>query len=159
MPQKTLNDILVKDIMRTDKVIVVNPEMTAREASILFAEENITGAPVVNANNELIGVVSVTDIIKSEAILDLKGVLELVFYNSSEEIKQTVQQHLNQNYSELSVSDIMSLYPVTATPDSSLKHIAKIMMENKIRRVIITEDNKVAGLVTITDILKIVVAD
>jgi len=69
MPQKTLDNILVKDIIKLDKVIVVNPEMTAREASILFAKENITGAPVVNANNELIGVVSVTDITRSEAIL------------------------------------------------------------------------------------------
>jgi len=53
----------------------------------------------------------------------------------------------------------MSLYPVTATPDCFFKAYCKIMLDNKIRRVIITEDNKVAGVVTITDLLKIVVAD
>lgn len=152
---KYIKDLTVKDIIKDLEVISVTPNVDVRELAIIFAENNITGAPVVEDNGDVIGVVSVRDITRSEAILDLKVVLELIFFSATDEIKEQVQKHLNDNYSELTVREIMSYNPVKVSLEDSVSEVVKLMLEHKIRRVIIVEDNKPIGIVSITDILRL----
>ena len=153
-----LKKLKVKEYLenKKGKIITVNPEMSARDVSNIFAEKNITGAPVVNKDNEVVGVVSITDITRSEGIIELRGLIDLIFLNASEEIQTRVQNHLNENYSELTVKELMTPGPVVASPEDSIEDIVKIMIQNKIRRVIITRNNRVAGIITVTDILNLI---
>jgi CBS domain-containing protein len=57
----------LRDIMTTD-VVTLDPNLTIREAMDVFASQCISGAPVV-AGGEVIGVVSVTDLIRFAAAL------------------------------------------------------------------------------------------
>ena len=84
-----LKKLKVKEYLehKKGKTVTVYAEMSARDVSNLFAEKNITGAPVVNKNNEVIGVVSITDITRSEGIIELRGLIDLIFLNASEEIQ------------------------------------------------------------------------
>ncbi|WP_022855236.1 CBS and ACT domain-containing protein [Thermodesulfobacterium thermophilum] len=53
----------VKDIMTPDP-ITVSPEDTIEKASVLMLENKISGLPVVNENNYVIGIITQTDIFK-----------------------------------------------------------------------------------------------
>ncbi|MEW5819460.1 MAG: CBS domain-containing protein [Cyanobacteriota bacterium] len=157
MFQENIDKLTVKDVMKSEKIISVRSNMLAREISVLFAENNISGAPVVDQEDNLVGVISVSDISRSEAILDLKGVLELIFFNASDEIKSQIDNHLSENYSELSCSDIMTPNPIFVEPEDPLREAIKLMVENKIHRVIVVKDNKIAGILSMTDIMNLLI--
>ena len=56
----------VREIMRTDLVTVV-PDMTVYDLAKLLADKEISGAPVVDVDGEVLGVVSMTDVIRLAA--------------------------------------------------------------------------------------------
>jgi len=56
------------------------------------------------------------------------------------------------------VSGIMVKNPITASPDKSVKEIAKLMQENSIGSVILVKDDKPIGIVTERDLVRRVLA-
>lgn len=56
------------------------------------------------------------------------------------------------------VSGIMVKNPITASPDNSVKEIAKLMQENSIGSVILVKDDKPIGIVTERDLVRRVLA-
>ena len=56
--------ILVSDYM-TKKLITFRPEQSIYEVMELFAKNRISGGPVVNSKNELVGIISEADCMKS----------------------------------------------------------------------------------------------
>lgn len=152
-----IKKIKVKDIMKSKDIIIVKEDMLARDISTLFAEKNISGAPVINEYNDLVGVVSLSDISRSEAILDLRGVLELVFFNATDEIKTQVDKHLTENHRELVGRDIMTPNPITVHPEDSLEEAVKLMHSNKIHRLIVMNGTRIDGILSLTDFLNLFV--
>jgi predicted transcriptional regulator len=57
---------------------------------------------------------------------------------------------------DATVKDIMKPSVVTAQPDDSIQNLSREMYDKKIHRLVIVEGNKVAGIVSTLDILKIV---
>ena len=55
--------LLASDVMIKD-VITVSETTPLKEVTRMFGEKRITGAPVVNAAGDLVGVLSETDIIR-----------------------------------------------------------------------------------------------
>ena len=51
-----------RDIMTT-AVLSVRPETTIREVAALMTERHVSGVPVVNADNRLVGIVSQGDLL------------------------------------------------------------------------------------------------
>ncbi|HEX9653693.1 MAG TPA: CBS domain-containing protein, partial [bacterium] len=58
--------LVAKDIMNTD-VITVEEDLSVGDLANLLTDKMITGAPVVNAKGKLVGVVSMSDIVRNEA--------------------------------------------------------------------------------------------
>ena len=56
----------VRSMMQTD-VVTVRPDMSVYDLSKILAEHDITGAPVVDVDGEVLGVVSMTDVIRLAA--------------------------------------------------------------------------------------------
>jgi acetoin utilization protein AcuB len=66
-----LSEIKVKELMSTD-VIYVKPDETIEFAAVLMLENKISGLPVINDQQHLIGVITETDIFK--ALVHITGV-------------------------------------------------------------------------------------
>lgn len=62
--------MLVKDLMRKE-VTTINEEILVEEAALLMSEKDITVLPVLNTQNEVIGIITHKDIFK--ALIELTG--------------------------------------------------------------------------------------
>jgi len=60
---KSGKSVLVKDIM-TKKVVVTNPDVNIDDAALLMSKNNIKKLPVIE-NNELVGIITSTDIVEN----------------------------------------------------------------------------------------------
>jgi predicted transcriptional regulator len=108
-------------------LVVLKPEMTLKEASLIFYKEGIRGAPVVDSSNKVIGILTMADIIK--AFFEEK-------YNAT-------------------VSDYMKTNVITIKDeDDILDAIRKMLIYNVGRLVVLDAQQQVVGIITRTDILK-----
>lgn len=125
------NNIHVRDFMRTD-LITFNPEDSIYEAINKLIKYEVSGGPVVDAENNLIGMISEGDCVKHIA--------DLQYYNSPLEQK--------------SVGDIMTTVIETIPGNKTIFEASKQFLQSRKRRLPIVENNKLVGLISQKDILR-----
>ncbi len=76
MPDKPLQDLLVKEIM-TSKVVYVNPDYTTEDCKALVTEMRSRHLPVLETD-QIVGIISIGDLVKDaiSAISDRKFVID-----------------------------------------------------------------------------------
>ena len=115
-----------KDIM-TQATICARPEMPIYDAVRLLARRRMTGMPVVDDELKLVGVLSEKDVLR-------------VLYATEESVEQTVSDYMNVGAVSLDVND-------------TLIDLCDCLTENIFRRVFITDEGKLAGVVSRSDVI------
>jgi len=114
--------MIARDIM-TRKVYTIRSDASAQEAAQLLDQHRISGLPVVDESNDIIGIVTEADIISK---VDKEG---------------------------LRVSDIMSTEVTSVNEETPVSEIALLLTERKIKRVPVVQDGKLVGIVSRADIV------
>jgi len=142
--------MLIKDIM-TRKVITVSPEMDIHKLAKLFMKRNISGAPVVDKNGKLLGVVKEEGLIFQDKKVHLPTFINLSFgfltlgtKRYSEEIKKITA---------IKVSSIMEKDIVTICSNTGIEDVATLMIEKGIFYLPVVDKNKLVGVITKKDIV------
>ena len=131
---------LVKEWM-THNPITINEDATLPDAHELMKEYSIRRLPVVDKHGKLVGIVSQTDVREAEP----SDATTLSIYE------------LNYLLAKLQIKKIMTRNVITLRPDSSIAEAAKIMLDHKIGGLPILDDEKIVGIITESDIFRMVV--
>lgn len=132
---------LVRDWMSRD-VITVTPDTTLPEADQLLIQNTIRRLPVVDENGRLIGIVTYGDIREARPS-------QAVSLNMWE---------MNYLLNRLTIREIMTVNPVTITPDATIGEAAKKMLANMIGGLpVVDRQGKLVGIITESDIFRLVV--
>lgn len=120
--------MLAKDIMTTE-VFTVKPDKSLNDIEISAEIKHIRHIPIVDENEAVVGIISIRDILA----------------------------HLSDAAASrfVPVEDIMIKEVVTASPEATVKAIATLMTENTISCVPIIESEKLVGIVSEADFLKL----
>jgi CBS domain-containing protein len=125
--------MVISDVMQKG-VVSVSPELPIAELEAFLSSEEIGGAPVIDGTGKLVGVVSQTDIIRS---LSEEG-------------------HLYEMLApEFTVEDIMTASVLTVPTDADVKDVARQMVDARVHRVLIADEDGVCGIVTTFDLLRL----
>ncbi len=148
--------MIVREIMNRE-VKVVRAEQSIAEVARLFAESHIHGAPVVDAENRLLGIVTESDILGATKSKYIK-------YNLVYPSIHQFGLDFRENYSEIAkafeevkstpVSEIMTRKVISVSPDDAVEEVASMMVRGKINRVPVVERGRVVGILTRGDILR-----
>jgi CBS domain-containing protein len=144
------------DVMTTD-VITVDPETTVQAMATLLAERGISGAPVVDANGRLVGIVSEGDLLHRAEIGTARRHRERrrswwLDHFASELARDYVKSHGR------TVKDIMTRDVVTVTEDTELGDVAALLEAKRIKRVPVTRDGKVIGIISRANLVRALAA-
>ncbi len=113
-------------IIPLESVVTADPEMTVTEVDEMMVREGVGGAPVVNTNGEVLGIISSTDI----------------------------RPHLEVGEND-PVTEAMTDEVITAYKDVDAREAFELMYEHKIERVpVVDDENLLVGLVTMQGILQ-----
>lgn len=132
---------LVKDWMTPDP-ITIGPATTLPEANRLMKECNIRRLPVVD-NGRLVGIVTLGDIREASP----SSATSLSIYE------------LNYLISRLTVGQIMTRDPISVAPETSIEAAARLMLEHKIGSLPVVDDARVVGIITESDIFRLLVTE
>jgi len=144
----------VEEIM-TRTVITVKETDSLRDVATVFKANKIAGAPVLNDQEEVVGVVSEADILKVLGNLHwyTQVFMALDLLQLHDEKSHAVQQDI-EKVSAMKVKDAMSKNPKTIPPDASIDDAAQIMHSTGFNRLpVVDGDGKLVGIVTRADII------
>lgn len=149
----------VQDIM-TNEVWSVKADWSLETLSQFFFDKHVSGAPVVDRNNNLIGVVSITDLARSSTLSPTAGHETHDYYVDTRIHSGISQDDLAmlrvESESAVTVKDIMTPMIFEVEEDTSVQEAADMMLKGRIHRVFVTRDKKVVGVVTTMDMLKVI---
>jgi len=151
--------------MNTD-LIYCSPEDTIFEAAKKLSENKISGMPVLE-NGKLVGIVSLTDIVKYLSSELNKSILDKfekfnVSDNTTFLILKLIEKELRfakelRKLSKNKVRDIMSKKVIVVDPDSSLIEAASLMEKHDITRLPVVENEKLVGIISKSDLVRAII--
>lgn len=137
----------IREIMT--KVALVVQEATPLERMIhLFSKHEITGAPVINKDGELIGVVSFSDLSRQGRKKDPHN--HDFYLNASWGTVPSEEAPLPSE----TVADIMTHLVISAEADEDIDRAADLLVNHGIHRVVVTKDGHVVGMVSSNDLVR-----
>lgn len=145
--------MIAKDIM-TPNVLTVEPDMSIAAVAQLLIERCIGGAPVVDSEGALIGMLSEGDLvhrIRGDHELPRTWWLDLLG-NPDDEPRKYLKSHGTK------VADVMSADVLTVPPTAHISEIAEILESKKIKRLPVVRDGKLVGIVSRANIIQALVA-
>lgn len=141
-----------RDIM-TKEVITVSPETEVLDLAQLLAEHKINGAPVVDSQGRLVGVVTQNNLIDRAKKFELPHVISILDAHFYLERPSTFKKNLEKLMGNL-VADIMSAPPVTITEDLEVDEIATIMARRQVHTLPVLKGDKIVGIIGKIDIIR-----
>jgi CBS domain-containing protein len=140
------------DVMTTD-VITVDPDTTVQALATLLAERGISGAPVIDSSGRLVGIVSEGDLLHRAEIGTARRHRERrrswwLDHFASDLAREYIKSHGR------TVKDIMTRYVVTVTGDTDLGEVAALLEAKRIKRVPVTRDGKVIGIISRANLVR-----
>ncbi|MFH8110255.1 MAG: CBS domain-containing protein, partial [Candidatus Aenigmatarchaeota archaeon] len=107
-------------------VFVFSKNATIKDVIDIMIENNI-GSVIILENEKVVGIVTERDL-----------------------VTKVLTKGLDLN---LPVKEIMSSPVITISPNESVEKAAEIMTENKIKKLPVVENDKLLGIITLTDIV------
>jgi CBS domain-containing protein len=156
---QTQADVTVEELMKTD-VITFKPSDTIQHVAKTLRTHRISGAPVIDDQSRVIGVISEADIMKLTATVPFPDIDPLnpfpVFSLTSYMNKvKKIPDEIDALF-EGSVKDVMSKKPVTISPDDSISAAARLMHKNDFNRIpVVDDEGKLVGLLARNDIISV----
>ena len=145
-------ELLAKYVM-SGGVVSVCEDDTLLQCAQLLRDRNITGAPVLDAEQNLVGVISIRDLLPEQLDeADQDG-----FYDRVELKAEFMEGGVARIVDgDRLVSEIMATAVVSCGPMAPLEEVAEIMHDHGINRILVVEGGKVCGIVSTSDILELI---
>lgn len=143
------HEMLVRDVMTSNVISITKYESVVDVANIL-AEKNISGLPVVDKEQKVLGIITQADILSMVGVGREHTFKDLLKYMLGEPLPERKVGDL--------VGDIMTSPALTIKPDENIAEAVRIMDEKRIRRLTVVDDKHILiGILTRADILKAVI--
>ena len=149
------------DVMTTN-VITVSPETTVQEVAKILSERGISGVPVVDAGNRLVGIVSEGDLLhrvetgterRPDRRTGRRRSWWLDTVGSDEELARDYVKSHGRTAKDVMTSEVTSVSEATELVD-----IANLLETKRIKRVPVVKDGKLVGIVSRANLVRALAA-
>jgi len=136
----------VKEIMTTD-VLTISPDTTLKEVGTILKEKRISGLPVVDTDGSLLGIVTMTDLLR---------VLDQIYH--WREIERRVPEiklstMFEKEKSDAKVKNIMTKEVLALDENEPVESVMRMMFNRKVHTLPVTRDGKLVGVVGKRDLI------
>ena len=142
------------------KVASLVPEAPLVNAHRLFVDEQISGAPVVDDEGLVVGVVSAADLLRALVDLQETGRVAPSFTDDEREFSlaelQELPEDLEERLSDVTVSDVMTASPVCVDAAAPVREVAKCMRDSEVHRVIVVREGQLVGIISTLDLVGVI---
>ena len=149
-----MKDLTAADIMQPN-VVTIKEDASVRELAELLSKKKISGAPVVDDQNRVVGIVSEGDLVLQDAEIHFPHYIELLGNIVYLESVKKYEDRLRK-VAAASVSEIMTTDVISVQKDTSVHEVATLMTDKKVNRLPVLDGNILVGIVTRADLVRAV---
>ncbi len=144
--------MIAADVM-TRQVLSVSPDATVEDAAQQMLTRGISGLFVVNETGDLVGIVTEGDLLRRDEIgTERHRPWWLrMFVSPGRQAADFTRTHGRR------VSDVMTENVISVAHDSALEAVVALMEEHRIKRIAVTQNGRVAGVISRSDLLRALV--
>jgi CBS domain-containing protein len=146
----------VNEVM-TPAVIKLDKNATLCEATTLMSLKKVSGAPVVDSEDKLVGILSESDVLEFAASKEGVGLevdkLSVASLPYDRLVRDEVLCRRYKSVGEAKVSEVMSTEVVTVEVDDDIEKALETMVRMEVNRLPVHQEGKLVGIVTRQDIL------
>ncbi len=144
--------ITAQQIM-TRQLITLTPDMDFASAARLLLDNHINGAPVVDEQGRLVGILCQSDLVAQQKKMPIPSLLTLL--DSFVSIGSTKQMEKEaRKIAALTVAEAMTAEPVTVNPDTGIDTIAALMVDSGFHTLPVLDNTHLVGIVGKEDVLR-----
>ncbi len=143
-----------REIM-SSPVVTANEDDSLEQCARKMLELKIDELPVVNDDGELTGFLSVTDFVAKKATVSFSRTEILELFGQWFD-KEGIEK-MYEDAGRITAKEIMSSPAISISPDESVKEVFEKLAGASIHSVVVVEDEKPVGLVSVSDFLKLIV--
>ncbi len=147
----------VRDLM-TAKVFTVRTDTAVNDVARLMATHGVSGVPVLDAQERLVGIVTELDLIVRNGRLEMPVFLQIFDSMVPLELPghlTTRLRHMLGTHAE----DVMTREVHSVTPDAELEVLVDLMVKKRVNPVPVVDDGRLVGIVSRSDIVRIMSTD
>ena len=148
--------MLAKDVMNPN-VITVREDTPVKEIARIMLEKDISGLPVVDRNENVVGVVSELDLMRKQIAPDAPSIWTTLWEKNNDGMQKYVDDL--RKYMGKTAEEVMTAPALTVDIMDSLEKIGHLMFNKQIKRVFVTKDGRLAGVVSRSAFLKLLLEE
>jgi len=142
----------------TPSVISVAPETSVREVAQLLTTHGLVGAPVIDRNEKLIGIVTQADLIVRDATVHFPRYIQIldsfIYFDRPKKTEEELRRALG-----VTAKDVMTSPVVTVTEATSIEDAATLMVDKSVNPVPVVRAGKVVGMLSRSDLVALIARD
>lgn len=144
--QRIARRVSVRDVM-TRNAIKIRDDADFSEVTNLLSENRISGLPVVDGENRVVGVITEADVLSMAGMQ--KG------HAFKDVIRHILGEPLPGPRESKRLRDVMSSPAITTGPDADIREVALILDEKRIKRLpVVDDEGKLIGVISRADIVR-----
>ncbi|TNF01565.1 MAG: CBS domain-containing protein [Deltaproteobacteria bacterium] len=130
----------------------VGPDTTVEAAAKIMCDNKVSALPVVDSDSKVVGIITESDFVGRDAkVPHALGTIKELFgqihnFNDIEAVYKSAK--------DKKISDVMTKAVKTVDKNSDLNDLLKMMSDTGLKRVPVTENGKLVGMVTRKDLIK-----
>lgn len=158
--RESVRDMTVSNVMQHE-VLAVEAGWSLDQLADFLVDKGISGAAVTAKDGQLVGVVSLTDIVRQSRLqdqnTDREDTHDVYLFEQGRRMDRDELRELHVQYeTPVRVRDIMTPMIFSVSEETSVQEVAETMLKGRIHRVFVTRDGKLVGIVTALDMLQVI---
>jgi CBS domain-containing protein len=142
----------VRDIMTRD-IVKVTQDASASEIALLMSQHHVSGIPVVDDQDRVLGVVTELDMVVRNTRFKLPAFFTLlnatIYFETPGHLKERLHHMLG-----LTAGEIMSEKAMSVPAGASIEDLAELMVGKQVNPIPVVEDGRLVGMVSRSDIVR-----
>ena len=144
--QRVARRVSVRDVM-TKNVVKIRADADFTEATNLLSENRISGLPVVDEEDRVIGVITEGDVLSMAGLRKEHAFKDI--------IRHILGEPLSRPKESRQLRDVMSAPAITTGPDADVRDVALTLDEKRIKRLpVVDEQGRLIGVISRADIVR-----
>lgn len=143
--------MIARELM-TSVIVTLTPDHSIRHAAEIMLNAQVSGLPVLTSEGELVGIVTEGDLLRRVELGTDGGAFQPEGLSMEGIARAYIKSH------SWKVADAMTAAVISVGEDAPVREIVSKMVMNSIKRVPVTRDGKLVGIVSRCDLLKFIAA-
>jgi CBS domain-containing protein len=148
--------LLARDLMES-RVIAIDPASSLLDAYRLFVEEEISGAPVVDEDGRVLGVLSAHDLLRAAAEERDTALVQTSYFRDLAEFSgpdwATTPEDFQDRLSQRTVAETMTPDAILVAPGATVAEVARTLRQRRVHRVLVVDGERLVGLISSFDLV------